>query len=217
MNNLLLYISTGLIIIPIIYYGIMILINNKKVSNDTGFNITKDILSQYDSINIIENTGKMTYYNIKRGVIKLNHNCYYKNDLSRVSISLLEAGISGVDKEKNKYINFFKNIFNNLKIIYLFPLIALFFNNIAYTIPDAKLCIVITIICSIFTYLYVSILTEANNWVSKNINKIKSITKENSKKIINYQNSIIKLNNLTFLGELVIIIRMVAIILSLKN
>ena len=217
MNNLLLYISTGLIIVPFIYYGIMILINNKKISNDTGFNITKDILSKYDSINIIENTGKMTYYNIKRGVIKLNHNCYNNSDLSRVSISLLEAGISGIDKEKNKYINFFKNIFNNLKILYIFPFIALFFNNISYTIPDAKLCIIITIICSIFTYIYASILTEATNWVSKNIKKVKSIDKENSKKIIDYQNTIIKLNNLTFLGELVVIIRMVAMIMSLKN
>ena len=217
MNNLLFYVSTGLIIIPIIYYGIMILMKNKKVSDDSGFNITKDIISQYDSINIIESTGKVTYYNIKRGVIKLNHNCYYKNDLSRVSISLLEAGISGIDKEKNKYINFLKKIFTNLKIIYLFPLVALFFNNIAYTIPDAKLCIIITIICSAFTYIYVSILTEATNWVNDNIKKVKSITKENSQKIINYQNSIIKLNNLTFIGELVIIIRMVSIIMSLKN
>ena len=117
MIEILKYISSGLIIISFICYLLNILINkSKKISDDDGFNITKDIIQEYDMINIIENTGIISYYNLRRGVIKLSSKSYYGSDLSHICIGLMEAGVSVIDKKGNKFINIFKKIVSNLKI-----------------------------------------------------------------------------------------------------
>ena len=106
MNNLLLYVSNILIIVAFLIYGMFILINKKKIATKSnGFNVTKDMLSKYDRINIIENKGYFTYYNIKRKVIKLSSSRYYGKGISDIVISLLEAGISSFDNGKNRIIN----------------------------------------------------------------------------------------------------------------
>ena len=113
MIEILLYFSSGLIILGYIYYLLVILLGrNSIISDNDGFDITKDIISEYNSINIIENSGYFTIYNIKRKVIKLATKCYYGKDLSSISLSLTEAGISVVDNKNNKYIDFFRIIFN---------------------------------------------------------------------------------------------------------
>ena len=90
MNEILLYISSGLIIIPFIVYFILILLNrNKQITKSDGFNITKDMLHEYDSINIIENKSYFTTYNIKRRVVRLASKNYYGNSLSDISIALI--------------------------------------------------------------------------------------------------------------------------------
>ena len=73
MINILLYVSNGLILISLFFYLLLILINkNRKITNETGFDITKNITSEFDRINIIASNGKITYYNPKRKVIRLN-------------------------------------------------------------------------------------------------------------------------------------------------
>ena len=108
----------------------------KKVSIDDGFNITKDIISEYDTINIIENTSSISYYNLKRKVIKLSSSTYYGNDLAHISIALLSAGISIVDKQKNKYISILNKITNNLKLLYILPIATIIINFMTYTKED---------------------------------------------------------------------------------
>ena len=72
MIDILRIISTILIVTPFIYYLLDIIINkNKKISEYDGFNITKDIIHEYDMINIILDKGIVSYYNLRRGVIKL--------------------------------------------------------------------------------------------------------------------------------------------------
>ena len=213
--DILLYISNGLIIISILWYLLLIFLNsNKKISNDNGFDITKDMISEYDSINIIENKGKFTFYNIKRQVIKLSTKCYYGSDLSSLSLGILEAGISVIDKEKNQGLNFLKKIFSNLKLLYLFSLIALVININAYTVGDAKIGLFLIVVCVIISYIFIGILTNSLIWIEENINKIKSISKENKLLIINYIKNIINMNKLIFFGELTIVIRLVSIMIE---
>ena len=77
MVEILLYVSSGLIILGYVLYLFIILIGRSKIVSDSdGFDVTKDIISEYDSINIIENNGYFTVYNIKRKVIKLATKCY---------------------------------------------------------------------------------------------------------------------------------------------
>ena len=113
MLDIILYISSGMILFAYLGYFLLILINrNKIVSNSDGFDVTKDIISEYNSINIIETTGYFTVYNIKRKVIKLASKCYYGKDLSSMSLALNEAGISIVDNNKNKYLYSVKRFVN---------------------------------------------------------------------------------------------------------
>lgn len=217
MIEILKYISSGLIIISFICYLLNILINKgKKISDDDGFNITKDIIQEYDMINIIENTGIISYYNLRRGVIKLSSKSYYGSDLSHISIGLMEAGVSVIDKKGNKFINIFKNIVSNLKILYIFPIITVIVNFITYTKGDAKIGLILVIISTLVIYMINSILINANDWVCNNIKKVKSVDNDGKDKIISYLNNIVNLNKIIFLGELISIITMVAIFIDFK-
>lgn len=215
MINILKCISSLFIIIPILYYGLSILINShKKISDDTGFNITKDIISEYNTINIIENTGIISYYNLKRKIIKLSKNSYYGNNLSYISIALLSASISVIDKNKNQYLTLIKKVVNNLKLIYLFPLITIIIPYITYTKLDAQFGLIIILLSTIILYIQNNILSESFIWINSNIKKIKSLTKDNRKKVLNYLQKIINLNKYIFLGELVMIIIMLATLIK---
>ena len=171
MINILTYISSGLIALGFILYFVLILLNRNKITNNDGFNVTKDILNEYDSINIIETKSIITTYNIKRNVIKLSSKCYYGNSISDIGISLMEAGISVVDNGKNKFISLIKMMVSNLKCLYILPLLAFIFNNLSLSILDAKVGIFILLIFSILSYMLISIKSDAISWIN---NKIKN-------------------------------------------
>ena len=208
MIDMLMYISNGLIILAFIAYIILILINRKIKINNDGFNTTKDILNEYDSINIIETKSIITTYNIKRKVIKLSSKCYYGNSVSDIGISLMEAGISVVDNGKNKFISLIKMMVSNLKCLYVLPLLAFIFNNLSLSILDAKVGIFILLIFSIVNYMLINIKGDAISWINK---KLKIKEKLNVNKFLN---KILLFDKLIFFGELVMIIKFVAIILE---
>ena len=217
MIEILLYVSSGLIILGYVLYLFIVLIGRSKIVSDSdGFDVTKDIISEYDSINIIENNGYFTVYNIKRKVIKLATKCYYGKDISSVSLALTEAGISVVDNKKNKYIDIFRVIFNNLKLLYIFPLIALFINNSSFSVNDAKVSIFIGLVLSFISYILIEIKNDSIDWVSSNLKKIKNINKDNRNKIINFMNRLILFDKFIYFGELIMVIRLVLIMLEIN-
>lgn len=215
--NILLYISNGVILISFLVYFIMVFLNkSKKVTNSNGFDVTKDIISEYNSINIIENKNYFTFYNIKRKVIKLNTKIYYGNDLSSIAIALISAGISIVHNKKNKYIDLFRKIISNIKILYILPLVAILINYVTFNTSDSKVSIIFLILFSIISYILINIKSEVVVWISDNIIKIKDISKSNSIKIINYLNKMLWLDKFIFLGEFLMIIRCVLILLEIN-
>ena len=217
MIEILLYVSSGLIILGYVLYLFILLIGRSKIVSDSdGFDVTKDIISEYDSINIIENNGYFTVYNIKRKVIKLATKCYYGKDISSVSLALTEAGISVVDNKKNKYIDIFRVIFNNLKLLYIFPLIALFINNSSFSVNDAKVSIFIGLVLSFISYILIEIKNDSIDWVSNNLKKIKNINKDNRNKIISFMNRLILFDKFIYFGELIMVIRLVLIMLEIN-
>jgi len=217
MIEILLYVSSGMILFAYVGYLLMILIGRSKViSKSDGFDVTKDIISEYNSINIIESTGHFTIYNIKRKVIKLATKCYYGKDLSSVALSLNEAGISVVDNNKNKYIDIFRIIFYNLKLLYIFPIIALVISNSSFNINDAKISMILILIFAFISYILIDIKREACFWVEKNLNKIKDITKENRGKLIGFMNKLILLDQIIYFGELIMIIRFALILFGIN-
>ena len=196
-------------------YILLLLLNNKSTNSD-GFNTTKDLLEEYDSINIVENRGMMTFYNIKRGVIKISSKYYYGNTISSLSIPLMEAGISIVDSKKNKFISFMKNIIPNLKWLYFLPVLAIVLNITFYNSSDAKIGILLLCTFSCVTYFLIGIKSEAIELVDSKLKKNKSINKDDKSKIIKFLNRIILFDKLIFVGELLMIIRFVAVILEFE-
>lgn len=188
----------------------------KIVSKDSGFDVTKDIISEYDSINVIETSSYFTTYNLKRKVIRLDKKTYYGKDISAVSLSLMEAGISIVDNNNNnKYIDIFRHIFNNLKIMYIFPILALIINNSSFNISDSKVSIILILLFTFLTYIMIQIKSEACLLVDKNLGKIKGVSKDNHNKIINFMNRLVSFDKLIFFGEIIILVRLVLILLKI--
>ena len=216
MVNMLLYVSVGLIMFSYIGYVLMILFSNDKVTDSNGFDITKDMISEYDRINIIESKGYFSVYNIKRKVIKLSTKCYYGNTLGNVSLSLIEAGISILDNEKNKYIDLFRKIFNNLKILYLFPIIAIFITGATYSISDAKISIVLIMFFCVISYILYDIKSFVCFWICNNIKKVEGINKNNDSKIRSFVNKLLWVDKGILLGELIMFARCILIIFKIN-
>jgi len=210
VSDIFLYTSICLVLGGYCLYYLLIFIGRmKNVGDCSGFDVTKDIISEYDSINVIENRGYFTIYNIKRRVIKIATSCYYGKDLSSLSISLMEAGLSVVDNNNNKYINMLRVIFSNLKILYVFPLVGLFISNSSFNVSDAKLSVIFMLFFAFIFYILLEVKGCACDFVSKNIAKIKDIKSDDSVKIINFMDKLLLCDKIIYFGELLMVVRMV--------
>lgn len=211
MLMILMYIANGLIIFAFLWYLLLVILNsNNKFTESDGFNVTKDILSEYDSINIIENKSIFTVYNLKRKVIKIASKRYYGNSLSDVAIPLMEAGVSA---SNSKYLDILGKVLSNLKKLYILPIIIIIVNSVTYSLGDARIAIPLVAICALASYIIIDIKNSAYIWLDKHINNKLKINKEKTLKFIN---KIIMIDKLIFFGELLMIIRFVAIILGIN-
>ena len=209
MVNVLICVANVLIFGGLIGYLVLIIINGKKVTNLDGFNFTKDILDEYDSINIVENKSIFTIYDIRRKVIRIASKNYYGKSISDISIPLIEAGISIVDNKKNKFIKFMKKIIPNLKLLYIFPVLVVILNNISFGAIDVKIGVVLLLVFSVFMYMLIEIKNEGNLYIVDKLNKKKEMNVVNKVKIINYLSSNLLCDKIVFFGELVMIARFI--------
>lgn len=216
MDMILLYSSNGIVILGFILYFLLIIVGSRKnVSKDSGFDITKDIISEYNSINVIETKSYFSIYNIKRRVIKLSSRCYYGRDLSSISLSLIEAGISIVDNNKNKYIDLFRNVFSNLKMLYVFGLVSIFINNSSFNVSDAKVSMIFMLIFILISYILLDIKSDGCNYISNKLEKIKDMSVDNVDKVISFMNKFLWCDKLIYYGEVLMVVRMVLIMFEL--
>jgi len=216
MDMILLYSSNGIVILGFILYLLLIIVGSRKnVSKDSGFDITKDIISEYNSINVIETKSYFSIYNIKRRVIKLSSRCYYGRDLSSISLSLIEAGISIVDNNRNKYIDLFRNIFSNLKMLYVFGLFSIFINNSSFNVSDAKVSMIFMLIFILISYILLDIKSSGFNYVSNKLENIKDMSVDKVDKVISFMNKFLWCDKLIYYGEMLMVVRMVLIMFEI--
>lgn len=216
MNDILLYTSLLFILVSYVGYFLIILFGKKRIISDSNaFDVTKELMSEYDSINIIESKSYFSVYNIKRRVIKLASSVYYGKDLSSVVISLIEAGIFIVYRNKNKYIDYVRIFFSNIKILYLFPLIVLLINNSSFNVNDAKIGIIIVSIFTFISYIIIDVKSQGIYWINQNLKKVKDINKNNRLYIVNFMNKVILFDKLIYFGELLIIVRFILMMLNI--
>lgn len=210
------YIVMGFILGGYLCYILIVLGNRNKISEESSFNIIKDLIHNYNSINVILNEGIFTIYNIKRRVIKLSNKCYYGRSLSDVGISLMEAGISVIDNNKDREINFFRRFFSNLKWLYVIPLVVIFIISEINTTEDGVILGFLIFISIYFMYMFINIKNKAYNWIVMNIDRIKQINKKDQMKVINFINKMMLCDKFIFWGELVGFLKVVMILLNLK-
>lgn len=210
------YIVMGFILGGYLYYILIVLGNRNKISEESSFNIIKDLIHNYNSINVILNEGIFTIYNIKRRVIKLSNKCYYGRSLSDVGISLMEAGISVIDNNKDREINFFRRFFSNLKWLYVIPLVVIFIISEINTTEDGVILGFLIFISIYFMYMFINIKNRAYYWIVMNIDRIKQINKKDQMKVINFINKMMLCDKFIFWGELVGFLKVVMILLNLK-
>ena len=96
LSDVLLLVSIVLVIIAYIRI-ILIYFKTKKIKIEevTGFDIAKELTSNYDEINIVESKEvSISKYNLKRQIIRLTSNDYNSNNIFTLSTSSLLAGYS---------------------------------------------------------------------------------------------------------------------------
>ena len=102
--QLLLLIS--ILIIIIAYFRIILIyFKTRKIEIDdiNGFDIAKELTSNYDEINIVEsNELNISKYNLKRKIIRLTKKDYEANNIFTLAKTSLLSGYSLINLDKNK-------------------------------------------------------------------------------------------------------------------
>lgn len=203
--QILLYLPTTIIVICYITYIIgMLIFKNKNIGKEECSYIISDLLSK-DRINIIKGRNKISYYDLKRKVIKLSPNDYDATNLWAITNGIKEVGISN---NKSKFKEIISKILNNFFIFELLGLISILLNNITYTISDAKIGIIAMLIILVIHYLYTVMYQEVYLWIEENISKK---IKNNILKNLLFRINIHKIINLS---EFIILFRFFIILLN---
>ena len=214
LANILLIISTLLILY--IYLNLLLLkLKNKNniVKEYTGFDLSKEITSNYDEINIIESKETLlSKYNLKRKIIKLTTKDYNNNDYYTLSIASLLSGYSLININKDKYLRTISHIFKNIDYLPKSIIISLIISILSNNIGDSKVSLIILSIITIYQYLIININELANTNTNNSLKKL--LKKEEYNYITKIKNSITKNHTLSFIISLILILRLVLIILK---
>ena len=177
---------------------------NNKIDNYNGFDIAKEITSNYDEINIVSCNDMFSMYDLNRNVIRLNNKNYDGNSFVDISIGAMLAGISLVNSDnRNKF------IFKRVRVISLASLIMMFLSFLVNSIGDARIMMIITFGCLLYLFMRYQMVSGAVSLIECNMDKniyskIKSI-------IMGYVN----FYKISFISMLVLVVRLIVIMLGI--
>lgn len=177
---------------------------NNKIDNYNGFDIAKEITSNYDEINIVSCNGLFSFYDVKRNVIRLNNKNYDGNSFIDISIGSILAGISLVNSD-----NRIKFGFKRVNVISIVSLIMMFLSFLVNSIGDARIMMIITFGCLLYLFMRYQMVSGAVSLIESNMDKdiyskIKSI-------VMGY----INFYKISFISLLVVLVRLVVIMLGI--
>lgn len=214
IKNLLLLISIGLILINYLKIIINYITTKKTNHNLTGFDIAKEITSNYEEINIVESKEiNVSKYNLKRRIIRLTKNNYDTKDSFSLAVASYLSGYSLINITKDKYLSLFSNLIKNIDYLNKSSIISIVISYLATTKTDAKLSIILLGFILAYQYLKVQ-------FDEKSLELTKEATEDllpaaeylQIEKIIK---SFTNLNKMSFITTLILIIRQVLIILGI--
>lgn len=214
ISNILLLIS--LILILVAYLRIILnylTFKNIKIKNITGFDLAKELTSNYDEINIVEAKDKIiSKYNLKRNVIRLTEKDYSNNDIFTLNKSSFLSGYSLLNINKDKYLNTLKSILPNMAYLNISAPIALLISLFTNTKGDAKIAIILLLIILIYQYIINTININSREETKSQLTKI--LKKEDYTKLEKIQNTYLSLNKISFITTLILLLRIVLIIIK---
>ena len=194
------------IIASLIGYTIILIdkLKRKKENNKIGFELAKEITSDYTNINIVESKENLiSKYHLKRKVIRLTPKMYESKDtFSHAMITLLSC----ISMLKNKYIETWEKVFKTIDYINKSPLLILTITYFIHTKTDAKIGIILGTLILIYQYYYLQIIGE-----SLELSKEKLKKKDNYLSIINH---LYKANKIFFISTLICLLKMITILID---
>lgn len=215
IKNLLLLFSVIIIIIVYIRIILIYLMTKKiRIENITGFDLAKEITSNYNEINIVESKEiNISKYNLRRNIIRLTNKNYDSNDIFTLAISTCLSGYSLTNINQDKYLKVITKVFSNIDYLGKSAFIAIIISLLTNTVSDAKIGIILLGILLIYQYLMIQITTTSNENVKK---VLKKVIKPNDKKMIDKTlNIFLSVHTISFITTLILILREVLIILQI--
>lgn len=214
IKNILLLIS--IIIIAISYLRIILIYlktKNIKSKNLTGFDLAKEITSNYDEINIVESKEiNISKYNLKRKIIRLTNKNYEGNNLFTLAITSCLSGYSLANINKDKYIELLGNILPSIDYLGKSSILTLIIAIMTNNAGDAKIAIILLGIILVYQYILILINSSSHEYTKKELKKI--VSKKELTKIEEILNSFLMVHTISFITTLILIVREILIIMK---
>ena len=174
------------------------------VKSVNGFDIAKDITTNYDTINVVEKDVLISNFSFRRNVIYLSKRLYCANDVFSLG---LVSFLAGVSISNSTYVRVIKKVFPTIDFFNKSSLLMVILSLLFYSKGDARIGIVLGIIIIFYQYLYLQIFNSVMQLVLEH-----KLTKKES-----IQNILLKFyssNILFFVSSLIFILRFVFIIVN---
>lgn len=195
------------IFIACLGYGIYIVyyfIYHKDLLKDiNGFDMAKEITSDYDSINVVESQGLYSKYYLNRKVIKLTPRVYSSSDIFSLT---LVAILSSISLLNNKYIKFMSRFLPFISFCDKSSIVMVILSLVFYSKGDARIGIILGIIILVYQYCYRQIIYDSTEICR---DKIK-IKKEEFSIIMG---RICSSHTLFFISSLIFLLRFILIVM----
>ena len=215
IKNLLLVVSLMMLFISYIRIILIYLkTKNKRIANITGFDLAKEIASNYEEINVVESKEiAISKYNLKRNIIKLTSKNYEENDIFTLTISDCLSGYSLANINQNKYLKLLSKITSNIDYLPKSSILTLIISILTTNIGDAKIGIILLGVILIYQYILIQINTESYQYSKESLKKL--ISNEELAKVEKVYLSLLSLHTISFITTLILILREVLMIINI--
>ena len=214
IQKLLLLIAISITLIAYIRI-ILTYLKTKNIKQDdiTGFDLAKELTSNYDEINIVESKEiTISNFNLKRKIIRFTQKDYTSNDIFTLINTSLLGGYSILNLNKDKNLQLLNKIFPSLDYLNKSSILALLISILTNKVGDAKIAIILLILILIYQYLINEITNNSKEETKEKLKKI--LTNKNYIILEKTQNTFISLNKLSFITTLILLLRIVLIIIA---
>lgn len=215
ISNFLLFLGLGIVLLGIIrIFLIYFQARHQIVEEYTGFDLAKEITSNYDEINIVESReGIYSVCFLKRNLIRLISGEYYSKDLFSLFVVSLLSGFSLLCADHNFYFEFFKKIWQKIRCFSWSFLVAIVISFITYTVMDAKIGVVLFLMVLMYQYFFLQIFQNSFSLVQLELEKM--LSNDLDSKICLVFRAFDFGYRMFFVGSLVFLLREVVIILGI--